>query len=174
MKKFLSVVVMGVALVASNAFAQDAAQQSVSLPAQQGVNSFDAAMKAGPCAAVKLTDAQKAQIKTAMTNFKAANTPLLAAVKAARAAFSANVADSKADLATAQTTTAALATAQAAEQSARLTLKTEILFSVLTPDQRKPALACERLIQRRMAAHRHHHGHHGGKPSGTQQQANNN
>ena len=115
------------------------------------------APKTNPCSQIKLTDAQKTQIKAARANFETANAPLKAAIKTARSNYYKMAVDPKSDSALAATSSQAVTSAVTKELDARQTLKTEVLFNVLTQEQRGPFLKCQALRKKFRRGHHQHH-----------------
>lgn len=120
----------------------------------------------GPCSQIKLTDAEKASLKTARANYQTANAPLKAAVKAARQGYFKMATDPKTASADALTSSQALADSMSKMQATRLQFQTEVLFNVLTQEQRKPYLQCQALRKKfRQRSHGQGQAHHNQKPS---------
>jgi LTXXQ motif family protein len=118
--------------------------------------------KASPCAQIKLTDAQKAQIKAGAANYKKAAKVLFAKVKADKAAFEKVAVNKASTVPAAQAASQALSTDMAQVFATKQAFRAEVLFQVLTADQRAPAIACQKLMAKKHRRHcRHHRRGHG-------------
>ncbi len=171
MKKHLvllasSLMVSGLAFAQSVDFTDDFAT-AVNTPVD-AVTATAPAPKTGPCSQINLTDAQKAQIKDAFGSFETAKVTLQANVKLARMAYYKAISTPATDVATAQAAAGAVTDAISRAISARLGFKTQVLFQIMTADQRIPALKCEAMHRK----HRRHgrKGHNKGKGKGKTQQ----
>lgn len=115
-------------------------------------------LKAGPCSQIKATEAQKAAMKKAFQEFQTSAKGLRASAKAAHMQYFKLVSEPKVDVATAQAAANDVATSAAHLMAARLNFKTQVLFQILTPEQRGPAMKCE-MQHRKHKKHRHGHQH---------------
>ena len=116
-------------------------------------------LKGGACSQIKATDAQKTALKAAFQQFEASKKTLEANAKTAHMNYFKLVSDAKADFATAQAAATAVSNTVSDMMAAKLAFKTQVLFQILTPEQRGPAIKCE-------MQHRKHRKHRGGKGGG--------
>lgn len=126
----------------------DALEQALSLDEAQEY-SWD---KPAGCADIKLTDAQKQSLKTAFEGHKKAKAANLAALKTAGTDYVKSLTDTKGTKQTAETASTALGGAMAKLVTNHMGLANEILFDILTPDQRQPALVCMHRLHQHMKA----------------------
>jgi Spy/CpxP family protein refolding chaperone len=107
--------------------------------------------KAGHCKELKLTDAQKQSIKTALIAHKKANIQTEAELKTARLDYFVALMEVPGAKGTAETAATAVSTAVGKFVNGHLAFANQIFFEILTPEQRKPGLACAH--QYKVAAH---------------------
>jgi len=113
------------------------------------VDQWDAAH---PCGDIKLTDAQKASLKAAFVGYKKAQIQSQANLKIARIDYIMSLSDTKGTKTTAETAATAFGGAKAKISANHLGFANEILFDILTADQRKPALVCMHHFHKHMKA----------------------
>lgn len=122
----------------------------------------------GPCGEIHLTDAQKATLKTAFLNHKKASITAEAAQKVAGLDYILALTDGAATRQTADTAAGNLAASRAKIATNHMNFGHEVLFDIITVDQRKPALICMHQMHEHMKAaklkkactakpHQHHH-----------------
>ncbi len=107
---------------------------------------------AGACGEIKLTDAQKDSLKIAFVGHKKAQIQSDAALKIARIDYILSLTDTKGTKTTAETASTAFGAAKAKISTNHMAFANEILFDILTADQRKPALVCMHQIHEHMKA----------------------
>lgn len=114
-------------------------------------NTWDhhAALK-GSCGEIKLTDEQKASLKTLFIGHKKAQIQAQANLKIAGLDYLVALTDSKGSKQTAETAAATLGAAKTKLATNHLGLAHEILFDVLAGDQRRPALTCMHQLHKAM------------------------
>jgi Spy/CpxP family protein refolding chaperone len=134
------------------------------------------------CEAVKLTDDQKKALGDAFYAAKRETVQLRANLKLDKMDYMRNLASDKGDAATAAKLAEDINKNVTAMVTNKLTLASNVFFTILTPEQRKPAFACGRQMkkaqkQKRMkkmcSGHhgKHHHGHHGGHDNSSDEAA---
>lgn len=109
---------------------------------------------------VKLDDAQKAQIKAAIEAFKADAKVLKAQVKESFEALAATIKDPNSTLAAAQAAAENLETAKMQLHGEVVSLKLNILYNILTPQQRPMVFSCMLMKH----AHKLRHGSQAQRP----------
>ncbi len=95
-----------------------------------------------PCAKLALTDAQIADLKKAFIALKRATIQDKADLAIAKLDYFVALSDTKSSKAVATTTSEALSTAVGAMVKAHLAFVNDVVFDILTVDQREPALGC--------------------------------
>jgi Spy/CpxP family protein refolding chaperone len=111
--------------------------------------------KQGPCGKVDLDEAQKAQVRDAVFASEKNKITLKASLQEAILSYKELVVNPSTTVDEANTASTAINTAKSTLGANRSELKNQILFSILRPEQRKPAIACFRFIRK------HHHKHDG-------------
>ncbi len=111
-------------------------------------------LRGAPCSDLNLTDEQKQAIGSAFIAHKKATIQDEADFKIAQIDYIVALMDTTGDKAKADAAAAALATTTSATVSAHLGFVNELLFTVLTLEQRRPALKCMKAMKDHM---KHHH-----------------
>ncbi len=154
--KYLFVTAIAFCLSASNVFAENPDPGGIDLQALEQAfaieNTWAKKEIKGPCGEIHLTDAQKATLKTAFLNHKKATIQSEAALKVAGLDYILALTDGAATRATADTAAGNLATAKAKIGTNHMNFGHEVLFDIISADQRTPALKCMHQIHEHMKA----------------------
>lgn len=100
------------------------------------------------CEDAKVTDDQKTKIREAVYQSETTKAQLEANLKVAFLNYGHTLADSTSTLTAAQTAEATLTDSISKMATNRIDLKNNILYNILTADQRRPALACMMWMER--------------------------
>jgi len=117
------------------------------------------------CPNLKLSEEQKGKMKEAMFNFREKKIDLKAALEKSKLSYERLLSDPQTDYKTAKTAADEISANKSKLISAKQDFKTSVAFEILKPEQREPALKCEKRRKHHMGFMRHHHedeGEHGG------------
>jgi Spy/CpxP family protein refolding chaperone len=106
----------------------------------------------GFCSNLKLSSEQKAKMKEALFNFKSIKIDLKANLEKSKLTYEKLVSNPKTTAEEAKAASEQVSDNLAKLMAARIAMKNQIAFEILTPEQRPVALKCE--------MHRKHHWHH--------------
>lgn len=109
----------------------------------------------GPCAELKLEDAQKSKLKDAYFKFKESKIDLEARIEKAHLKYKKVLFDKEADLSAAKKASEEIVSAVKDKVQAEENHKNEVFFEILKPEQRGTAHACMMMI---IMAHHHPFG----------------
>ena len=113
-------------------------------------STWDEASLKGACGEIKLTDAQKTSLKAAFIGHKKAQIQGQADLKIAKLEYLVALTTAPGTKVSAETASTALGSAVAKMATNHLGFANEILFDILGPDQRKPALICMAQLHKHM------------------------
>jgi len=130
----------------------------VTAGAKKQQRKFQGKKKSKACKDVNLTDEQKAQIKTKLTEFKEQAKTLKEDLKKAKTAYHEVLIGEESTLEDASASSGQVVEKSSALKSAHLGLKNSIFFEVATAAQRGPLLKC---LKSKKQGHRHHGRRHG-------------
>jgi hypothetical protein len=125
----------------------EALEQAFDLDGARGLEK-----KPGACGEIKLTDAQTQSLKKAFIGHKKAQIQSQADLKIGGSDYLVAVMDTKGTKQAADTASTALGGAVAKMATNHMGFANEVLFDILTPDQRRPALMCMHQFHKAMAA----------------------
>ncbi len=107
-----------------------------------------------PCAKVNPSDAQKVQLQGAFFQHRKDMVTLDANMKLAMLDFESLVHDSTADGNAADTASQKIAAALGAIAASKAALDSNVLFKIMTPEQREPAFECQQIMHEIMMRHK--------------------
>jgi len=109
-------------------------------------STVDEEKKPGPCQQMKITEAQKASLKTAFIAHKKAQIQIEAELKTAGLDYFVALGEIPGAKGSAEKASTALSGSVGKMVNGHLAFANQIFFDILTPEQRKPALQCAKLI----------------------------
>jgi Spy/CpxP family protein refolding chaperone len=113
------------------------------------------------CRKIGLDADQKAALKALLKETHEATHGLVTAVKTARKAYHAVLADPKSDDTAAKAAAKTLNDAKAAKADAKRAFEVKAFYTILKPEQRAQGVLCLEAIRKHRRHHHHgHHGHH--------------
>lgn len=118
-----------------------------------------------PCKAINEDEVQKAEIQAAVDKFKSDSATQIAEVKKAYSNLSAVLKDPNSEMDAAVSASDAMNAASDSLRESVQSLKLEVLYKVLKPEQRSSAVSCMVMMMHHKAMNPGHNGHHGHHPA---------